>query len=188
MSSGPAEQTSLPTSNRLSMLLVASTWAPWLADDVPDLSLENMVPVADGADGRLLPRRKSDQPILSDVPSGRGRWSTRDAARRPVAGENVDDDDDDDGRLEMRPVRGDHCVTSLTPNLTRGMLQQKHKRAQRYYYRDGVSSSNNSSRARGVRVRRNDIAKRTVLTFKSLYCARLVCFCRQMRICVTTKH
>lgn len=128
MSSGPVEHTSLPTSNRLSMLLVASTWAPWLADDVPDLSLENMVPVADGADGRLLPRRKSDQPILSDVPSRRARCSTRTAARRPVAGEN-----DDDGRLEMQQVRGDHCVTSPTPILTRGMLKQESKCTRCYY-------------------------------------------------------
>lgn len=76
MSSGPAEHTSLPTSNRLTMLLVASTWAPWLTDDddVCDLSLENMAPAADGADGRLLPRRKSDQPILRpDVVTG---WSS----------------------------------------------------------------------------------------------------------------
>jgi len=67
MSSGPAEHTNLPTSNRLRMLLVDNTCAPWLTDDVPDLSLENIVPAVDGADGRLLPRRKSDQPILSDI-------------------------------------------------------------------------------------------------------------------------
>lgn len=73
MSSGPAEHTSFPTSNRLMMLLVDSTWAPWLTDDVCDLSLENIVPAVDGADGRLLPRRKSDQPMLPDVRLGFGR-------------------------------------------------------------------------------------------------------------------
>jgi len=52
------------------MLLVAKTWAPWLTDDVPDLSFENMAPAEDGADGRLLPLRKSDQTILSDIGLG----------------------------------------------------------------------------------------------------------------------
>lgn len=67
MSSGPAEHTNFPTSNKLRILLVDNTCAPWLTDDEPDLSLENIVPAVDGTDGRLLPRRKSDQPILSDI-------------------------------------------------------------------------------------------------------------------------